>query len=120
MTKKKLLNVDNITELIPDEGIGVIDIQSFLAKNNKRKYNLTKAAEEFIELADVCLKMANKKPELHPPVQDLIDEIGDASMRLRILTESEGISNYAIVQRQITKANAYLGYLKEGKYNKGI
>lgn len=96
------------------------DVIIFISKSNDPKYNLTKAAEELIELADVILKTANKKVEDRPPKQDIIDEIGDVSLRVLMIRVQLGITDKDIADRRLQKANKYLNYLKEKKFNAGI
>lgn len=108
----KIKEVDTI-----GKAFGIFDM---LGKHNTKKYNLTKAAEELVELADVCLKMANKKIDKHPSKQALIDEIGDVKARIKMLMISTGVKNSDLRKRHIEKANKYLGYVKENKYNRGI
>lgn len=96
------------------------EIFEFLGIHNTKKYTLSKLAEELTELSDVCLKQHNKKPDKHPSKQAVIDEIGDVKARLKMLMTSQGISNADVRKRHIYKANKYLGYLKQNKYDRGI
>jgi len=95
-------------------------IFSFLGKRNRKKYNLSKLAEELNELSDVCLKIHNKKIDMQPPKQALIDEIGDVKARIKMLMISFDIKNSDIRKRHLHKANKYLGYIKKNKYDRGI
>lgn len=96
------------------------DVFHYLGKSNTRKYNLSKLSEELIELADVCLKLHNKKPDKHPPKQALIDEIGDVQARIRIMMTSLGVSGKEVYKRHIHKANKYIEYIKKNRYDRGI
>lgn len=96
------------------------EIFEFLGRHNTKKYNLAKLAEELNELSDVCLKIHNKKPDKHPSKQAMIDEIGDVKARIKMIMVSQGITNADIRKRHLHKANKYLGYLKENKYDRGI
>lgn len=99
----------------------VVDILDFLAVNNDKKYNLTKAAEELTELTEVLLKTANKKPADHPGSQALIDEVGDVKIRLHMLSAMYGQDlDQAVHERLLYKTNKYLQYIKDGKYDGGV
>lgn len=115
MKLKDIIKMKEITTL--GQAYGMFD---FLGKHNTKKYNLSKAAEELTELNDVVLKMHNKKADKHPSRQALIDEIGDVKARIKMLMVSTDIKNSDIRKRHIDKANKYLGYVKQNKYNRGI
>ena len=59
------------------------ELIKYLANNNDYKYNLLKASEELQELSLVLTQMALKKDKVNP--QEVIDEIGDVEIRLKVL-----------------------------------
>lgn len=70
-----------------------------LAKENTPEYNMMKMIEECTELNEVLIKKLNKKGrKKEPALQDIIDEMGDVFVRLRILSEMMG---YDDVQKRI-------------------
>ena len=85
-------------------------------KQNNPIYNLHKAAEEFQELALVLTQLALKPQKVDH--QEVIDEIGDCKIRLRILEQI--FDNKKIEERIKFKLGNFEGYLKEGKYKGGI
>ncbi len=68
-----------------------------LAKTNDEAYNFDKLMEEMHELAEVILKIRNKKGyKKEPTKQDLIDELGDVKLRLEIAIRMVGESDVNI------------------------
>jgi hypothetical protein len=63
-----------------EEQLEMID---YLYRNNGRKYNMHKASEEFQELGLVLNQKLLKPTKVDD--QEIIDEIGDAIIRLEIL-----------------------------------
>lgn len=114
MTKKAVLKIEEVkTEKQADKVI------EYLAMTNKKKYMYSKAAEEFVEIADICLKFANKVEEYHPERQELVDELGDAYIRMGMLCVRLGLGT-EVRSRIIHKADKYLKILKDGKYTRSI
>ena len=95
----------------------VKEVVNYLATKNGVKYNLTKTAEELIELAEVCLKMANKKPDLAPPKSALIEELGDVLFRTEVLVKSLDINIEDINERVYYKAKKYLDWVKNERFS---
>ena len=84
----------------------------YLVVNNDYKYNLLKAAEELQELSLALTQMALKENKVEK--QEVIDEIGDVEIRLRVL-------KYFFDRRKIRsrfqfKMNKLKSYIKKGKY----
>jgi len=115
MKRKDIIKIKEITNI--NEAFNLCD---YIAKRNKRKFNFSKLAEELNELSDVCLKFINKKGEFRPNKEKFIEELGDVITRIEMLIEAENIIKKDVDQRIIFKANKYLQYIKEGKYDKGI
>ena len=83
-----------------------------LVKNNDYKYNLLKAAEELQELSLVLTQMALKENKVDK--QEVIDEIGDVKIRLRVLEHF--FSRKRIQKRIVKKMNNLKRYVSENKY----
>lgn len=86
-----------------------------LAQTNNWNYNLLKANEECLELAELLIKSVTKEgTSKHPSKQSIIEEIGDLEIRLEVLKVMFGPDDVDL--RVVTKLKKYEGYLKEGKY----
>lgn len=87
-----------------------------LVDNNDYKYNLLKSAEELQELALVLTQMTLKKEKVNP--QEVIDEIGDVEIRLKVLKH---FFNRSKIKKRIQfKMDKLKSYIKEGKYKGGM
>jgi len=86
-----------------------------LVETNSYEYNLRKSVEELLELAEVIMKKLNKKDgPKEPKDQEIVEEIGDVTIRLHILGFMFGNNNVNDrVEDKLTKFN---DYLKKGKY----
>lgn len=62
-----------------------------MAKTFPTERLMLKVMEEMAELNEVCIKTITKTPELKPPVEKIIEEIGDLWFRTRILVKNMGI-----------------------------
>ena len=65
------------------------DVLLFLIDNNDDEYQLIKACEELSELTTALLQFITKKG-VKTTAQDVIDEIGDVKIRLKILEQIFG------------------------------
>ena len=83
-----------------------------LFKNNGERYNLHKAAEEFQELGLVLNQKLLKPGKVKD--QEIIDEIGDCLIRLKILTRM--FPQEAIDKRVAYKLSKYKEYIDHEKY----
>lgn len=91
-------------------------LAKLLAKHNKPKYNLTKAAEELNELSTVLLQRVNKASKVSS--EKIIEELGDVRQRLAVL---EVIFGEKKVQKRVDyKEKKLLSYLEDGKYKKEV
>lgn len=83
-----------------------------LINKNDYKYNLLKTAEELQELSLVLTQMALKEGKINK--QEVIDEIGDVKIRLRVL---EHFFSHKRIQKRIRfKLNKLKEYVKNNKY----
>lgn len=83
-----------------------------LVQNNDYKYNLLKTAEELQELALVLTQMALKDGKVDK--QEVIDEIGDVKIRLRVLEHF--FSRKRVVKRIEFKMKKLKEYVLKNKY----
>jgi hypothetical protein len=84
----------------------------YLVGNNDYKYNLLKAAEELQELSLVLTQMALKENKVDK--QEVIDEIGDVEIRIRVLKYF--FNRNKIKKRIRLKLNKLKSYVKNNKY----
>lgn len=122
MTTEQLQQNDYLRKLSKADftDMDAVDVAIVMADNHDRKRCYSKLAEECIELAEVCIKMANKTPELEPPVDKVIEEAGDILFRLSVVAEIEDrISGKDLLQevyeRHNEKAWQVLQWLKKQK-----
>lgn len=111
-------NYKLVQKIVTNEQVD--ELLRYISEKNGLKYSLSKAAEEFNELALICLQYSNKIGEHQPTHQEVVDEIGDALMRIQMITTKLNICEHDIRERVLHKANKYLGYLKKGEYKGGI
>jgi len=102
---------ENIVQLTEEEKDEII---THLLENNGWDYNLSKASEEFQELA-LALTQRLNKPTMTPD-QAIIDEIGDCRIRLRILENLFPLDK--IKERENYKLNKFMEYIREKSYNR--
>jgi hypothetical protein len=88
------------------------ELIKYLVDNNDYKYNLLKASEELQELALVLTQMALKEERIDK--QEVIDEIGDVKIRLKVLDYL--FSKKDVKKRIKYKINKLKSYIKENKY----
>ncbi len=93
------------------------EIVDYLIKTNDPKFQIYKACEELSELSTELLQYANKDGR-KTVTQDIIDEIGDVKLRLKIL---EKIFGKEKVKKRIKfKIKKFSKYIEEEKYIKQI
>lgn len=85
-----------------------------LLKNNGTEYNMHKASEEFQELALVLNQKLLKPTKVDD--QEIIDEIGDCIIRLKILKKM--YSKSKIKERVDYKLGKYKEYIDTKAYSK--
>jgi hypothetical protein len=88
------------------------ELIKYLVDNNDYKYNLLKASEELQELALVLTQMALKEERIDK--QEVIDEIGDVKIRLKVLDYL--FSKKDVKKRIKYKIDKLKSYIKENKY----
>lgn len=84
----------------------------YLVENNDYKYNLLKTAEELQELSLVLTQMALKEEKVDK--QEVIDEIGDVKIRLKVLGHL--FSKKDVKKRIKHKMDKLKSYIKQNKY----
>jgi hypothetical protein len=88
------------------------ELIKYLVDNNDYKYNLLKTSEELQELSLVLTQMALKEEKVDK--QEVIDEIGDVKIRLKVLDYL--FSKKDVKKRIKYKINKLKSYIKENKY----
>ena len=66
-------------------------IQKVIKYNSPEK-TVLKVLEECAELSEVLLKYLTKTPEFKPPIEKIIEEMGDVKVRMKILANALGIT----------------------------
>lgn len=95
--------------------IEISEVTLKLVETNSWDYNIRKAIEELLELAEVLMKKLNKKGGTKEPTdQEIIEEVGDVLIRGEILMLMFG--EEPVINRVVEKLTKFQGYLNEGKY----
>lgn len=94
------------------------DIQT-IVDYNRAEYNELKLIEELCELNEVLIKRHVKQSQHKPPIEKVIEEIGDVVLRCKILSKALNITD-AVNDRIEKKKDKLLNYIKEGKYKGGV
>ena len=84
----------------------------YLVDNNDYKYNLLKTAEELQELSLVLTQMALKEEKVKK--QEVIDEVGDVTIRLKVLKHF--FSKRKVKTRIRYKLDELKSYIVDNKY----
>ena len=88
------------------------ELIKYLVDHNDYKYNLLKAAEELQELSLVLTQMALKEDKVKK--QEVIDEIGDVKIRLKVLEYF--FNKNRIKERVQFKIDKLKSYIVDNKY----
>ena len=92
-------------------------IQTILNYNTP-EFNYIKLAEELAELSEVILKRYLKKEEHKPPIERVIEELGDVLLRMKVLATQEGIT-FDVNARLQKKTFQILQWIDDCKYKGG-
>ena len=92
------------------------DIINHLTKNNNFEYNLSKSSEELQELSLILTQFLNKPEKVNN--QNIIDEIGDVKIRIKILEKLFGEDE--VKDRYNLKLDKFKNYILENKYTNKI
>ena len=103
------------------------ELFDYLINKNTKVYNINKALEEAVEFQEVLIKLQTKHKDnpKRPTEEDLVSEFADfilrGSVALAITTNLSVDDAMEKVCRYYDKKCLKLyGYLKEGKYKKGL
>jgi NTP pyrophosphatase (non-canonical NTP hydrolase) len=88
-----------------------------LVNTNANDYNILKCCEEMAELNEKLLKYVTKWPGYKPKVEDIVEEIGDTLVRLKVVTAMLNVDK-AVQDRIDYKCNRLIRYI-ETKEHKG-
>lgn len=86
---------------------------------NKPEFQYIKLAEELAELSEVIIKRYLKKDPHKPPIEKIIEELGDVKLRIELLIAQENI-HYHVEDRILQKSNKLLNYIDNGEYKGGV
>ena len=89
------------------------DIIKLLSETNNPDYQLLKACEELSELTTALLQYVNKKGT-KTTKKDVIDEIGDVKIRIKVLEKTFG--EKAVNKRFNFKINKFKKYFQKKLY----
>lgn len=89
-----------------------LDLVKFLIHPDRKQKNILKVCEELAELQEVLLKYVNKKDELKPTTEKIVEEMGDVVFRMSILSEQLGIGD-AIGERMNNKSSEVYEWYQE-------
>ncbi len=95
------------------------DVLKMLANTNNSDFNKLKLCEELAELSEVLIKSHTKHPDNKPPMEKIVEELGDVSIRMAIFALEHGIESQ-IEDRIFSKLERLLEYVKAGKYKGGV
>jgi NTP pyrophosphatase (non-canonical NTP hydrolase) len=84
-----------------------------MVNTNSIEYNVDKAIEELLELAEALMKR-KLKGDKGATQQDVIDEIGDVQIRINVLKELMGPE--AVENRINAKLTKFRGFYEQSKY----
>ena len=101
---------------ITDKKFKAEKILKELVNTNQEMYNWQKLAEELFELGEIVMKRINKdKTHKEPPIEKIIEEMGDVVLRINILAEKAKITD-KIEIRMYDKLITLGGYMDDNKY----
>ena len=119
---------EEILELNPKDESFADDMMAFLAENVPYEFQMRKALEECFELGEVLSKYLNKAEHNRPDPQRIIEEFGDLTLRIMLLsghlwgggdfekgTDILAEKGFEAIESKLKKMQ---GWMKEGKmYN---
>lgn len=92
-----------------------------LANHNEPAYNEDKLLEEMHELAEIILKIRNKRKDdpKRPSFMDVIEEAGDLKLRLEVFIRMNGIDSL-VEERVAKKLSRFAEHIQSDKYGKRV
>ncbi len=90
------------------------DIITKMAETNSWEYNIDKTIEELFELGEVLMKRKLKGSNWGATNKQIIDEVGDVEIRIRVLRKLLG--EESINSRVEEKLAKFKGFFEQGKY----
>lgn len=86
---------------------------------NTEKGDYGKLMEELAELSEVVVKSYIKVEGHKPPIEKVVEEIGDVLLRIDIIIRRLNIEE-AVTERIENKLKKLTGYMDEGLYKGGV
>jgi len=83
--------------------MSTLEMIEWLCNNKTKEKNLGKLAEECAELLEVILKMMTRSEDMKPPLEKLVEELGDVTYRARVFIKQNGLEQ-AIMDRWAFKS----------------
>ena len=88
------------------------EVYNYMTHDNDPTYNLTKSAEELLELSLILVQRINKGGKI--PDSKIIEEIGDVKIRLKVL---EKIFSSKLVEERVNKKlTMFQGYIRTERF----
>lgn len=88
------------------------EIIDYMVNDNSPAYNLTKAAEELMELSLILLQRVHKGNRISD--KQITDEIGDVKIRMKVLDRV--FSKSAVEDRVVKKLTMFQDYIKTERH----
>lgn len=89
-----------------------MEIVEKMAKQFDENILSLKTVEECTELSEVLIKRVTKAENMKPPIEKVIEEMGDAIFRMSILAEKLGIGE-KVAERVDEKASIIATWFKD-------
>lgn len=83
--------------------MSTLEMIEWLCNNKTKEKNLGKLGEECAELLEVVLKMMTRDEGMKPPMEKLVEELGDVTYRARVFIKQNGLEQ-AILDRWAFKS----------------
>src|SRR6478735_6474280 len=83
-----------------------------VAKYQPEEKNILKVVEENLELSEVLVKFITKQPEDKPPIEKIIEEMGDVVARIFVLARQKKITEQ-VQDRMFFKMKQLDGWMSE-------
>jgi len=93
------------------------EVIKFLCENNDKNYQLIKACEEFSELTTALIQFHTKKGR-KTTADDVIKEIADAKIRLKVMEDAFGPKS--VKKAYNNKLSKFAKYIKNDLYKGNI
>lgn len=92
------------------EKVSGYDVLKKIADYGTLERTILKVVEETTELNEVLVKTITKRQDLKPPVDKIIEEMGDSIARMTVLSTKLGINNHvaARIDEKIAQVSRWI------------